>query len=38
MNFCLVFRMMGGNKLEAFPFLDYRVDVALLKDSKPAVL
>lgn len=38
MNFCLVFGMMGGNKPEAFPFLDYWVDLLLLKDSEPAIL
>lgn len=38
MDFCLVFRMMGGNKPEAFPLLDYWVNLVLLKNSEPAVL
>lgn len=38
MNFCLVFGMMEGNKPEVFPFLDYWVDLLLLKDSETAIL
>lgn len=37
MDSCLVFRMIGGNTLEAFPFLDYWVDLVLLKHSETAV-
>lgn len=32
MDFCLVFRMMGRNKPEAFPLLDYWVNLVLLKN------